>query len=393
MYFSEKNTSKLVLPPDKTDHVWWDEDVSGFGLRVRESGSRTWIYRYRTGAKQRSMVLGSATSVPLSVAKKNAAMLEAKVKLGEDPQLAKQTARQEAENAFGALALQYLAARKPELRHISYRDNERYLLNYSKPLHRVPVASISQRSVANLLNSVANSSGPVASNRLRSALSAFFGWVMREGVRMPEGNPAANTNKCQERARERVLTDDELKKIWSACANDDFGHVVKLLILTGQRRGEIGALRWNEVHDTQIVLSAERTKNKRTHTIPLSDSVLSILAQIERGNRTSVFGRFNRGYQNFTLAKRDLDSRAKVEGWTLHDLRRTAVTGMAGIGIQPHIIEAVVNHVSGHKAGIAGIYNRATYDREKREALNLWAEHVMALVEGRKSAVVSMRRL
>jgi hypothetical protein len=199
MIFSDRNTCGLELPTGSSDYVWWDDRISGFGIRLRAGGSRNWIYRYRIGSKQRSLILGSATSVPLTVARKNASALEARVRLGEDPALDRQRAKSEAENTFEALAAQYVEARKSEWRTNTYNDNTRYLLKYSKPLHRVPIAAVSQRDIANLLTSIAKSAGDVAANRLRAALAAFFGWVIREGIRLPEGNVASYTNKREEK--------------------------------------------------------------------------------------------------------------------------------------------------------------------------------------------------
>jgi integrase len=392
MKLTEKNTSGLSLKDGKLDHVWWDDDIAGFGIRVREGGTRNWIFRYRIGKKQRSLILGSATSVPLSVARKNASALEARVRLGEDPALDRQTAKLEADNTFGVLAAQYLDARKSQWRFKTHREIVRHLNKYAKPLHRIPITALSQRDIANLQNSLAKESGDVTANRLRASLTAFLGWVIREGIRLPEGNVASYTNKREEKSRDRVLSDAELKAIWTACPDNGFGAIVKLLILTAQRKTEIGSLRWDEVHDEQIVLPSNRTKNERTHVVPLSDPAQAILNRFRANGRNSVFGRQDTGFQDWTKAKIALDARAKLEHWTLHDLRRTVATRMAELGVQPHIVEAVLNHVSGHKGGVAGIYNRATYDKEKREALNLWAEHVTALVEGRKSVVVSMRR-
>jgi integrase len=392
MIFSVGNTGRLKLPSGSSDFVWWDDRIAGFGIRLRAGGSRNWIYRYRIGSKQRSVILGSTTSVPLAVARKNASTLEAKVRLGEDPALDRQNAKLEADNTFGVLAAQYLEARKSEWRTNTHKDNERYLIRYSKPLHRVPITAVSQRNVANLLTGVAKDAGDVAANRLRAALAAFFGWVMREGIRLPDGNVAAYTNKREEKSRERVLSNAELKAVWNACADDDFGAAVRLLVLTGQRRTEIGSLRWDEIGDDEITLAASRTKNGRVHVVPLSEQARTILNRLRRDGRESAFGRRGQGFGDWARGKAALHAIAKVADWTLHDLRRTVATRMADLGVQPHIIEAVLNHVSGHKSGVAGIYNRATYDKEKREALNLWAEHVMALVEGRKATVVPMKR-
>jgi integrase len=395
MNLTIKKIAELKLPAGSKDAVFWDDDIHGFGIRIREGGSRTWIYRYRRGSKQRSMKLGSANSVPLSVARENASKLEAEIRLGGDPALKNQAANLSADNTFDVLANQYLEARKSKWRLKSYTQYQRHLLKYAKPLHRLPITAVSQRNVANLLTDITKHNGEATSNRLRSTLSSLFGWVIKEGIRLPEGNVASYTNKHAEKSRDRVLTDAELKTIWLACPDSDFGAIMKLLILTGQRANEIGGLQWDEVHDEQIVLPSNRTKNKRTHIVPLSDPARAILAQFRADGRTHVFGSADTtGFDGWGYAKRTLDARIAVPlpHWTVHDVRRTAVTGMAQLGIQPHVIEAVVNHVSGHKGGVAGIYNRATYDKEKREALALWGEHVMALVEGRKATVVPMRR-
>jgi integrase len=387
----------LRLEQGQTDRVWWDEDISGFGIRVRDGGSRTWIYRYRIGSKQRSVILGSATAVPLAVARKNASGLAARIRLGEDPALDRDNARLEADNTFGVLAQQYLETRKAEWRPVTYTEIKRHLTKYAKSLHRVPIAAVSQRNIANLLNAIAKDAGDVTANRVRGSLCALFGWAMREGIRLPEGNVAALTNKREEKSRDRVLSNNELRTIWSACLDDDYGAILKLLTLTGQRAGEIAELRWDEVGDEQIWLPANRTKNGRAHTIPLTEPVKMILSRFNRDGRTCVFGRVDTGFNGWHNCKQALNARIAAAGkplaeWKPHDLRRTAATGMAELGVQPHIVEAVLNHVSGHKGGVAGIYNRATYDKEKREALNLWAEHVMPTVEGRAATVVSLKR-
>ena len=164
-----------------------------------------------------------------------------------------------------------------------------------------------------------------------------------------------------------------------------------------QRAGEIAELRWDEVGDKQIQLPANRTKNGRAHTIPLTEPTKIILSRFKRDGRTCVFGRVDTGFNGWHNCKQALNARIAAAGkslaeWKPHDLRRTVATRMAELGVQPHIVEAVLNHVSGHKGGVAGIYNRATYDKEKREALNLWAEHVVATVEGRAATVVPLKR-
>jgi integrase len=394
MKLTIKTTSELKLPLGRKDAVFWDDDIAGFGIRLREGGTRTWIYRYRRGEQQRSLTLGSAKSVALATARQNASALEAEVRLGGDPALKKHLANLAAADTFESLASQYLEARRPKWRPKTAVSFTRHLLKYSKPLHHLPMTAVSQRDVAKLLTSITTTSGEPTANRVRSTLCALFSWALKEGFALPQGNIPTYTNKHAEKSRDRVLTDTELKTIWGACRDDDFGAIIKLLILTGCREAEIGGLRWSEVHHDEIVLPDNRTKNKREHTVPLSDAANTILDKFRNDNRTHVFGVVDTGFTGWGYAKRQLDDRLgnTVAHWTIHDLRRTVVTGMAERGIQPHIIEAVVNHVSGHKGGIAGVYNRASYDKEKRAALNLWAEHVIALVEGRKAVVVPMKK-
>jgi integrase len=391
MKLTVSSSAKLTLPAGKQDAIFWDDDVRGFGLRLRESGERSWIYRYRFGRTQRSIKLGNATSIPIAVARKNAALLEAEVRLGKDPAAQKDVAKQEAEYTFVSLAEKFLDARRPGLRPATVHEYERHLRTDCKSLHRLPIATVTQADIAQLLNKAA---GPVSANRLRATLTAMFSWVMREGVKLPDGNIASLTNKRDETSRDRVLSDQELKAIWAALDSDDYGNIVKLLILTAARRDEIAHLQWVEITDDAINLPGSRTKNKRSHIIPLSEPAKAIIASIKPIKRIHVFGRDDSGFHGWSKCKHRLDGKLDnaVANWVLHDLRRTAATRMAELGVQPHIIEAVINHVSGHKGGVAGIYNRAAYDKEKRAALTLWAEHVMALVEGRKAVVVPMKR-
>ena len=195
------------------------------------------------------------------------------------------------------------------------------------------------------------------------------------------------TNKQAETSRERVLTDAELAKIWMAAPATDYGRIVRLLMLTAQRRDEIGGLRWAELHSLKdfaralIALPSERTKNSRAHDVPLSRSALSALeAQPGIMGRAAVFCGGDDGFSNWSKSKAALDAVAGVTSWTLHDLRRTAATRMSDLGVAPHVVEAVLNHVSGHRAGVAGIYNRSAYAAEKRAALDLWANHVAVIV-------------
>ena len=235
----------------------------------------------------------------------------------------------------------------------------------------------------------------MAADRARATLSATFAWAIGEGL--CETNPVDGTNKAsEEQPRDRVLSDAELAAIWNADTPGDYGNIVKLLALTAQRREEIGSLRWSELEGegekALIALPAERTKNNRQHDVPLSKAARSILDDIpKRGERDLIFGEGAGGFSGWSKAKAAMDERLgkAVKPWTLHDLRRTAATRMADLGVQPHVIEAALNHVSGHKGGVAGIYNRSTYAAEKRAALDLWAGHIKIIAAKAKGANVT----
>jgi integrase len=269
--------------------------------------------------------------------------------------------------------------------------------------------SITRSSIASLLMEIAAGRGPVSADRCRATLSALFTWVMKEGI--CEANPTIATNTHSEgKPRERVLSADELAEIWKALPMNDYGRIVKLLMITGQRREEIAARRWSEIDFDKglITLPPARTKNKREHCIPLSDFAMEVLAGCSRRDgRDFVFGGGKGGFQGWRKSKKTLDAtiieaRVKRRGeklapfsaWRLHDLRRTCATMMAQtLGVLPHVIEATLNHISGHKAGVAGIYNRANYEREVRAALLLWADYVRSIVGDADRTVPPMSTL
>jgi integrase len=391
--------TNLKLKPGEADRIWFDDRVPGFGLRIRESGSQSWIFQYKIGAKTRRLVIGQAAAIKVAKAREIAGDLHAKVRLGGDPAAERRVKIERNAHTFGALAQRYLDQQKTELRASSYREIARHLEQHAAPLHGLPVDTIDQRTIANRLSRIEKISGAVTANRVRATMSAMFGWGMREGLALH--NPVANTNKRDERPRERVLNDTELRLVWTALGDNQYGAIIRLLILTGQRVNEIAGLRWSEVDFNRGVISlpGERTKNGRPHDIPMADTARSLLeAPPKIAGRDFVFGKPGAGpFSGLSRCKEALDKRiAELNGsplpdWVHHDLRRSVATGMADIGIQPHIVEAVLNHVSGHKGGIAGIYNRAQYSAEKAQSLARWDEHVRGIVEGRNSKVAGIR--
>jgi integrase len=343
--------------------VLWDSEVKGFGIRRHGTDGRHYLLRYRFNGRQTFKKIGRHGS-PWTP---DAARAEALRLLGQIVSGVNPAQRQPDSVSFGAEIDRYLAQRQGNVRAETFRQLTLHLRKHSAPLHGLALSEIDRRRIAQLLAQVETGSGAVSRNRLRSSLSAFWGWLIREGLL--DANPVAGTGVADEGpSRDRVLTERELAEVWRKGSE-----VIRLLILTGQRRDEIAFLHWHEVDLARklIVLPSERTKNKVKHELPLSRQALAIL-RLRPRSEEMVFDRISWSY-----AKEQLDKSLKnVAPFKLHDIRRTVATGMAELGIQPHIIEAILNHVSGHKSGVAGIYNRAKYEGEMRSALQRWTDHL-----------------
>jgi integrase len=389
------------LPAGKADHILWDSTLPGFGFRMRKSGGRvlrSWIVQYRRAGSSRRLLLGSAEVLNADQARAAAKEALAKVALGGDPQGDKVAARNKVqEHSFRAVVDDHVAAKEKTLRPATFREVKRYLTGpYFQPLHKMKIDQVTRRDVAARLTKITNEHGPIVAAAARNKLSAFFAWCMGQGL--AEANPVIGTNKPEGgKPRERVLDDGEIAAIWRAADKASaFGKIVKLLLLTGCRRTEVGGARWDEINMQagEWRIPGERAKNGRVHTLPLPPMAMEIIRSVPAlVGRDLLFGEHNetRGFTQWGHDKNLLDARLgnRVAPWTLHDLRRTVATKMADIGIQPHIIEAVLNHVSGHKGGVAGIYNRSSYEREVKAALGMWADHIRALVEGGERKVLA----
>jgi integrase len=404
MKLTETKLASLKLERGETDKIFFDDQVAGFGVRVREGGSRKFVLHYRIGGKQRRYTIGTpSTALTLQVARQRANRALLDVADGKDPAAQKATAKVEAKNSFKSVADDYIEFLKRrmaagDLKPRSYVEIERHLLKHFKPLHPLVIGSITRATVAARLREIAKGNGTGAADRTRSNVSTFFGWAIGEGI--CESNPVDGTNKHSEYVeRERSLivdgekpSYDELIAVWKGAADTEYGKIVRLLILTLCRRDEIGSLERAEIdrEGRLIRLPGPRTKNGREHVVPLSDAAMAILDTVDvREGRDLVFGSGKGGYSGWSKSKKEMDEAVKLKKpWTLHDLRRTGRTGLGILGVPPHIAEAVLNHLP---PKLVRTYDRNAYEREKRAALDLWAAHLMRLVNGEKSNVVPLR--
>ena len=378
MRLTDSTVAALTVPDDKAEIIAFDDALPGFGVRVRRGGSRRFIYQYKLNGTGRRVTFKEAN---VKRARAAAQILAAKVTLGSDPALEKETAHDAAGDTFKRCLDRYLARPQGRRRERTVQEIRRHLERNLQPLHRLHVKKIDRRRVADELARLTVENGAVQANRTRSSLSAFFNWCIGEGY--VDANVAAQTNKHEEIARSRVLDDRELRIVWRALPEDsDYSDIVRLLILTGARLREISELRWSEIDRDQatITLPPSRTKNHRQHVIPLSAAALDILKGRVRNDRSLVFGNGAHGFSGFSKAKRQLDEEAKLNSpWVVHDIRRSVATGLAKL-VQPHIVECVLGHTGGFKAGVASVYNQFAYEEEKRNALDLWGKHINGLV-------------
>jgi integrase len=405
----------LTLPEGKSEHLVPYGMVPGLALRLRAGGSRAWIFSYRIGRRQRRLTLGSATVLSVQEARRQAIQLYAKAKLGIDPAQQKEQAKAEAADTIKSKLPLYLGrqqerVRNGKLRQSSYVEIERHLVVHGKRLHAKSVREPNRRDVASLLSALTEKLSGATINRVQSTWSGFFAWTIGEGLR--DDNPVTGTERRDEVKRKRLISVAELRDIWEALRDDAYGDIVRLLILCGSRREEIGGLQHSEIDlkTRRITLPPERTKNGREHEIYLSDSALDILQAQPRlmwsdGTPCDfVFGRGKQGFNDWAGSKIDLDRRIAqarnatgaepMPDWTLHDFRRLVSTTMNDeLGVQPHIVEEVLGHRGEHKRGPAGTYNLATYRKERTDALMRWADYVVNVAQGKEQKVVSLGRV
>jgi integrase len=405
MKLTTDTVTALKRPPGKAEHFEWDTELPGFGVRMRGETKR-WVIQYRVGGQQRRESLGDTRKVRLDDARKIARQRFAQAELGTDPVAERQRANEQAlasKLTLAAVAARYVSQKEARLkdgtqRPATYQQAKLHLTGpHWRPLASRPIGDLRRAEIAARLHEIVSEHGRTAAARARANLAALFNWAMREGL--CERNPTIGTNNPNEgaKSRERVLTDHELAIVWNACGDDDFGRIVRLLILTGCRREEIGGLRWRELDLAAGIMTipGERTKNHRTHTLGLPQMALEILRSApRREEREFVFGGRGGSFSAWSYSTVALNNRIAVaEGkplahWTLHDLRRSMRTGLGRIGVQPHIAELTLNHTKG---GIEAVYDRHRYEREIASALSAWADHVDAITSPSRSKAVSVR--
>ncbi len=379
---------KKVKPAPTGKRVeFWDAVVPGFGLRVTDAGGKTFFLRTRTGGEQVRMSW-SYPATSLEAARVAAKEALEEVEKGGNPKTRRieeiaEERRRRADTVEQIVAAFITRYAKPKNK--GWKATEQILqANIVSRWGERPIGSIAKRDVIELLDATVDRGSPVMANRLLAYIARLFGWCVERGI--IDHSPTAGIKPpSRESSRDRVLSDEELAAVWCAAAGIGFpfGPLVQMLILTAQRREEVAGITWDEVDlDRSLwTIPKERAKNGLAHEVPLSPVALDLLNQIPRNGMLLFSTTGTTAVSGFSRAKKRLDQISGIVGWTVHDLRRTATTGMAQLGIPPHVAEKILNHKSGSIRGVAAVYNRHSYLEERREALEIWGKRVVKLTQ------------
>jgi len=369
------------LAPEAADVVYWDDTLPGFGLKVTPKGKKVFIVLYRTkdgAARLRKYTIGAYGPTTPAMARATAQNILAARNEGRDPAGEKRNARRrDVEDRIEEVVATYLVRHAAKIR--SGKETKRLIEREvliawaGRSIH-----AITKPDVLKLLDSIVDRGSPATANRAFTVIRALFNWAIGRGI--IEKSPCAGLAKpTPERSRDRVLTDQELRAVLLAARGISYpyGTIVEILALTGQRREEVAGMRWCEISPdrTQWTIPAARSKNGRPHVVHLTGPVRSILGGLPHTS-DRVFNTNGNAFTQFARFKRLLDSQSKVTNWVLHDLRRTVVSGMAKLGVAPHIADKILNHQSGTISGVAAVYQRHDFMAERKDALEKWAVHL-----------------
>ena len=365
--------------------------VPGQQLVVHPGGKKSYRLLARINGGQVNFPIGDATVLSLAQARTEGKRILAEIALGKDPRETKQEAVRTASETVEIVARRFIE-RHAKANNKTWREVQRKLeVNVLPHWGKRPIASITQRDVIALLDSIVDRGAAVEANRILATVRKLFNWACERGT--IETSPCARVKApTPERARDRVLDDREISLIWRAAnaLGYPFGPFVQLLILTGQRREEVAGMKWSELDRDLVnwVLPRERVKNNEPHQIPIVPWARSILADLPRiensdfvfttTGSTSISG-YSRAKTSLDAAIATLNGGEPIASWTFHDLRRTMASRMAKLGVQLPTVEKLLNHISGTFGGVQGIYQRHDFADEKRAALEVWAQHLLTL--------------
>ena len=375
-------TAKTIdaLKPQAKRYEVHDALCPGFSVRVSPQGQKTFNVKYRYGIRQRRLKLGVYPRISLSDARERAMTALREVDDGIDPHGRRRQLNLRVEAVVEDFIRQYA---KP--RNRSWREAERILIREFVAMHgQRDIRQVTRADILEMMDRAIERGAAYQANRIHSHLRKLFNWCLDRGK--IEASPMIGTKApTRERARDRVLAPAEVRRLIKACRDEPypFGPYTLMLLITAQRRGEVANMRWSEIDlkDKVWKIPGERSKNGKPHLVPLSPLALTVLRDIPRFEQCDLVFTTTRTtpISGITKMVTRLQGASETTNWRLHDLRRTAASEMAKIGVAPHVVEKILNHISGIVSGIAAVYNTYGYDAEKRQALTAWAAFIKKL--------------
>lgn len=378
--------ARNAKPPKSGQYVIFDDLVKGFGLRLSQGGTRSWVLVISRGTKKKKVTIGRYPDMSLSEAREAARELLAR------DQLAKSVSVQVQAPEYSDAVAHFLETYCRRQQSPGWaKEVERHLTNHFAGLAGRTLDEIQARDIAAIIDTMMDRPGEA--NHAFSAIRRFFNWAVERGhITVSPCNQLKLP--ARQGTRDRVLSDDEIRIIWNAATEYPFGAIVRLLLLVGQRRGETTALKWEYIDfdRSTIFLPRAITKNNRDHTIPFGEMAAAHLQSIPRTCEYlfPARGYTDRSYCGWSKGKVALNKLCQVPQWGLHDIRRTVATNLAGLNTPPHVVEKLLNHASGTISGVAAIYNRFQYLDEMRDALTEWEAKLASIVSGEPLAPVMM---
>ena len=373
-----------TLPVLPKDTVYWDAGLPGFGVKVTPKGKKVFIVLYRTGgsgSRLRKYTIGPYGRVTPAMARAQAQKIFAARLDGRDPAAEKANSKRRlVVDRVDGLVEAFIAERLSSLRsgpRVASRLRGDVIPQWgTKSIHE-----IKKRDIIDLVSEVGQR-GPGANRTIAKVLKTFFRWCVGRAV--IDFSPVEGLSlRLPDRVRDRALNDRELATVILASRQmpGPFGAILEVLALTGQRREEVAQMAWSEIDEAARIwhIPSQRAKNAKAHLVHISDTAWDIIKSRPRHSRFVFATSGGKNFQSFNSAKADLDRVSQVMEWRLHDLRRTVVTGMARLGVPPHVADKILNHQSGTISGVAAVYQKHEFLEERKTALNLWADHVVRI--------------
>lgn len=361
---------KRLKAPEKGQRTYFDDSLSGFGVRISQGGTKTFIVL--CGPKRKRFSIGRYPNMSLAKARARAKGIQAEFALESSHKITRPT-------------LKYEDARRLFLEDSEKRNKPRTFEEYARLLHKHfplsgPLEAIDRHELMRVLDKL--KSTPSEQKHAFVAIRTMMNWCWKRGYIETSPVPPLTFRSTP---RDRVLSDTELRLVWERGGSwkYPFGTIVQLLILTGQRRGEITNLRRSWIEGAIVTFPSEIVKNSRKHTLPLGNMAKSIIENVPQGTDLLFPSRLNdqTPFNGFSRSKRNFDHDIEIEPYTLHDLRRTFSSIMAKLGTPIHVTEKILNHASGTISGVSAVYNRHAYQDEMRAAFNEYEAYLSKLLE------------